>query len=328
MKKLVIAERQWSAYSDRMAAGLGDGWRVVANIQSADALDEELPGADALLALEIPRANLRAATGLKLFLYPGAGILRANPGDYPAGCQVVNVFEHGAAVAEYVMASLLMWVTGLPGYAESFRRGSWAGSGRMGGVPHGEICGKTLGLIGYGTIGRAVAERALAFGMPVLAIAKRPAAAPPVHFLGGPPDMPRLLEESDFLTLACPYTPETHGLLGAAELARMKPSAYLVNVARAEIVDERALFEALRDGRLGGAALDVWYQYPQNEKQTLHGSAFAFHELPNAMVTPHLAGWTEATVERRIARMTEALTRHERGEAQTRVVLVGTWAPA
>ncbi|MBI1895949.1 MAG: hypothetical protein HYZ57_02480 [Acidobacteria bacterium] len=332
MRKLVIADRQWSAYGGEFASRLGPRWRVVTCPEGREALCSEVAGADALLALEIPCDALPSAAGLNLFLYPGAGVLRSDAGDYPAGCAVVNVGEHGIAIAEYVMAAILMHVTGTGEYSVSFRSGCWAGSGRTGGATHEEAFEKTLGLIGFGCIGRAVASRALAFGMRVLAIRARAASAwpPPdvaIHFLGGASDLPVLLRESDYLVIACPLNSGTRGMLGARELAGLKPTAYLINVSRAEIVDEAALYEALSERHLGGAALDVWYRYPENGEQVLHGSSLPFHELPNVLMTPHMAGWTQPMVQRRISRMIETLKQYESGQPLDRIVLVGTWTP-
>jgi phosphoglycerate dehydrogenase-like enzyme len=327
MKKLIIYDGQWAAYAGCFREHLGASWSV----RTADhlsALMAELPGADALLALQPPEEALAAAQGLKLFLFPGAGVLQPEARAYPAGCQVVNVYAHGIAVAEYVLAAILMQVTGIAACSETFRRGSWAGSGRMGGVPHEEACGKTLGLVGFGTIGQAVAQRALAFGMRVLAVCEGvPSAAPRVDFLGQPDDLPLLLRDSDFLVIACPLTERTRDMIGVLQLSMMKPSSFLINVSRAEIIEERALYEALRGRRIAGAALDVWYRYPENARQISHGSAFPFHELPNVIMTPHMAGWTAAMVQRRIAGMCDSLKQYERGEPLAQVVLVGAWVP-
>lgn len=325
MRKLVIADRQWSRYASRFAETLEPSWQVVSTPDGEQDLIASLTGAHALVSLAMPCEALHAAFGLGVFVFPGAGLLDAEPSHYPRGCAVVNVFEHGAAVAEYVLAAILMHVTGIARRAVSFRAGSWVGSGRSGGVTHDEAFGKTLGLVGYGTIGQAIAERAMAFGMRVLAICDSPpVAGPKPHFLGKPGDLSMLLRESDFVAIACPLTAATRGLLGEAELRCMRPMAFLINVSRAEIVEERPLYEALRTGQLGGAALDVWYQYPENAQEVLHGSALPFHELENVIVTPHMAGWTSGTVERRVARIAENLRRFERGQVLERVVFVGT----
>ena len=170
-----------------------------------------------------------------------------------------------------------------------------------------------MGLVGYGTIGQEVAVRAQAFGMRV------------IRTTGREGNLEQVLRESDFLVIACPLNERTRGMIGSAALALLKPSAYLINVARAEVVEERPLFEALRDGRIAGAALDVWYRYPASGAEVLHGSALPFHELDNTMVTPHMSAWTSGLIERRIARMVENLGRLERGEALECVVLEGTW---
>ncbi len=329
-RRLIIFDPQWSLYGELFAQRLGDSWEVVTGLNSTADLLRELPCADALLALTLPPEARSAARNLRVFLYPGAGVAQTDPEDYPAGCAVVNVYEHGPAIAEYVMAAVLMHVTQIPRFAASFRTGSWEGSGRTGGVPHEEAAGKTLGLIGYGSIGQAVARRALAFDMRIIAISEDlalPPDAPRPHFFGLPNALPKILSESDFLVLACPLTPQTRGMLGARELARLKRSAYLINVSRAEIIDETALYEALRDRRIAGAALDVWYRYPENGGVRLTGSRLPFHELPNVLATPHMAGWTSAMVERRIARMAENLKRLEIGQPLERVVLTGAWRP-
>ncbi len=330
IRTLLVYDPQWAAYADRFAALLGASWSVRAGA-GREWLRREIPSADAILALRLPEEVLDAAVRLKLFLFPGAGLLDTDPARYPAGCAVSNVYEHAAAVAEYVLAAMLLHATGIVRYAETFRAGRWDGSGRLGGATHGEIHGRTLGILGYGSIGQAVAARARAFGMRVLAICEDPDLPLPdgalrPEWLGSPAGLPRLLAEGDFLVIACPLTPQTRGLLGPREFARMKPSAFLINVARAEIAGERALFEALRDGRIAGAALDVWYRYPDSLDDSLHGSALPFHELPNVLATPHMAGWTAEMVERRIRKMVENLKRLERGEALERVVFTGAWA--
>lgn len=151
--------------------------------------------------------------------------------------------------------------------------------------------GKRLGIVGLGSIGKWVAQRARAFGMKIAYHQRNPAAAEVEAALGAE-RMPleRLLAEADVLSLHCPLTPETHHLVGAAELAAMKPSAVLVNVARGPVVDEAALAEALAEGRIAAAGLDVYEHEPQVEPRLL--------ELDNVVLSPHLGS---ATVETRTA---------------------------
>ncbi|HET8956430.1 MAG TPA: D-glycerate dehydrogenase [Solirubrobacterales bacterium] len=151
--------------------------------------------------------------------------------------------------------------------------------------------GKRLGIVGLGSIGKWVAQRARAFGMEIAYHQRNPAPAEVEAALGAE-RMPleRLLAEADVLSLHCPLTPETHHLIGAAELAAMKPSAVLVNVARGPVVDEAALAEALAEGRIAAAGLDVYEHEPQVEPRLL--------ELDNVVLSPHLGS---ATVETRTA---------------------------
>ena len=151
--------------------------------------------------------------------------------------------------------------------------------------------GKLLGIVGLGGIGQRVAERARAFGMEIAYHSRHPAPAEVVAELGAE-RMPleRLLAEADVLSLHCPLTPETHHLIGADELASMKPTAVLVNAARGPIVEERALAEALAAGRIAAAGLDVYEHEPRVEPALL--------ELDNVVLSPHLGS---ATVETRTA---------------------------
>lgn len=151
--------------------------------------------------------------------------------------------------------------------------------------------GKRLGIVGLGGIGRRVAERARAFGMEIAYHSRHEAPAEVTAALEAE-RMPlqRLLAEADVLSLHCPLTPETHHLIGAAELAAMKPSAVLINAARGPVVDERALAEALAAGTIAAAGLDVYEREPQVEPALL--------ELDNVVLTPHLGS---ATVETRTA---------------------------
>src|SRR5262249_21240468 len=147
------------------------------------------------------------------------------------------------------------------------RRGEWESQWAVAAPPPApwpELAGKTLGILGYGRIGQALARRARAFDMTVLAI-RRDATRPDPEGLvavHGPDALPSVLARADHLAITLALTPETRGLLGDRELRALKPTAILVNVARAEVVEEDALYAALAERRLAGAVLDVWYRYP------------------------------------------------------------------
>jgi phosphoglycerate dehydrogenase-like enzyme len=143
------------------------------------------------------------------------------------------------------------------------------------------VLGRTIGIIGYGRIGREVAQRAAGLKCRVLAAnwsaVAHPAPADAVFSLA---ELDRMLPLCDTVLISCGLAPETKGLIDARRLALMKPGALLINVARAAIVDEDALYAALKDGHLGGAALDVWWQYPTQAEPDRRPSRRPFHELP------------------------------------------------
>ena len=130
-----------------------------------------------------------------------------------------------------------------------------------------------------------------------------------------------MLAESDFLVVNCPLNETTRGLIGRTELALMKRSAFLVNIAQGAVVDEDAIYAALRDRVIGGAALDVWWQYPNAAEPERRPSRHPFHELPNVVMTPHCSGCTEGMVARRWAEVAGNINRFVRGEPLENVVL-------
>ncbi|MDB5857694.1 MAG: D-3-phosphoglycerate dehydrogenase, partial [Ramlibacter sp.] len=147
--------------------------------------------------------------------------------------------------------------------------------------------------------------------------AEAEAGADAVHAVA---DLAALLPDIDVLILCCPLNDQTRGMIGARELAAMKRTALLVNVGRAQLVQEQPLFDALRDGRIGRAVLDVWYHYPVAGQAELAPSALPFHTLPNARCTPHISGWTHGLLARRYAFIAGNIERLRTGQALQNVV--------
>jgi phosphoglycerate dehydrogenase-like enzyme len=171
--------------------------------------------------------------------------------------------------------------------------------------------GRTALILGYGAIGRRVAAACRALGMTTLATRRRldaPAIeeGTEIHPAGALRD---LLPRADALIICLPHTPQTDGLLGAAELALLPSHSVLVNIGRGRIVDEVALYETLRDGRLAAAGLDVWYSYPPDEAARANWppSAYPFHELDNVIMSPHRGGATDETARLRMTALAEML---------------------
>ncbi len=283
-----------------------------------------LSDVDVLVTLAFTREMAVAAKRLRLVQVPGAGLDRIDRSALPAGAALANVYGHEVGIAEYVIGAMLALTRGFGRLDASLRRGDWESQWGVGGAPPPpwpELAGKTLGILGYGRIGQALARRARAFDMAVCAIRRDVARSgdDELSFLGGPDALDEVLRRADYLAVTLSLNEETRGLLGARELGLMKPTARLVNVARAEIVDEDALYRALADGRIAGAALDVWYRYPKESGPTLPARR-PFHELDNVLMTPHVSGWTDGMLEARATLIAENIRRAARGEPPLNLV--------
>ncbi len=262
---------------------------------------ERFAAADVLVTVDFD-ADLPAAPKLKLIHLPASGLDQIDLAALPAGCRLCNTFEHDIGVSEYVMAAMLHFTVDLDRRSDRFKSGSWRDTPQLFGAFRPELAGKTLGCIGYGTIGRAVARRAQAFGMRIMAITRRPRPVDPdPDWIGGFGLAEALIEAADFVLVACPLNDQTRGLLGPRYLGAMQSTAVLINVARGPIVDEDVLFEALKSKKIAGAALDTWYHYPSPGDTDVRPSRHPFETLDNVIMTPHCSGWTEGLMARRFA---------------------------
>lgn len=282
-----------------------------------------LAEADVLVSGRFTPGMAAGATRLRLIQTPGAGYNQIDFEAVPAGTAVCNVYGHERAIAEYAMMTMAALNRDLIGMNQRLRAGDWRDHAAG---PQRELRGRTLAVIGLGRIGQEVARAGIFFGMRVMAVTRTPDPARAqelgVAFVGGHDDLPRILSEADFVVVAVPLDTLTHGLINRRELAAMKPSAYLVNVARGEVVDEAALYEALAAGAIAGAAIDVWYHYPEADEIRLP-SRFPFHELDNVLMTPHIAGATDGTFHYRWRFINENLRRLADGEPLLNVVSPG-----
>lgn len=215
------------------------------------------------------------------------------------GISVCNCQGYGtASVVQHVFALLLALVTRLPTYQQAVTQGHWQQAPQfcLLDYPIRELAGKTLGIVGYGELGKGVAKIADAFGMDIL-IAQRPGTLEPEE---GRTPLPALLPQVDVLSLHCPLTAATQGLIGAWELALMRRDAILINTARGGIVDEAALAKALRRGALGGAGVDVLTEEPP-----VQGNPLLAADIPNLIVTPHCAWGSREARQRLVLQLVE-----------------------
>jgi phosphoglycerate dehydrogenase-like enzyme len=294
--------------------------RMPCDVTVADEDDvvAKLADVDVLVSMAFTREMGAAAGRLKLVQVPGAGLDRVDRTALPAGAWLANAYGHETGIAEYVLGAMLALTRDFVRLDASLRRGVWESQWAVGVAPPPtwpELAGRSVGIVGYGRIGQALARRARAFDMRVLAIRRdvRQSSADDLELLGGPEMLDEVLQRADYIVLTLPLSGATRGLIGPARLGLMKPTAMLINVSRAEIVDEAALYWALAERRIAAAALDVWYRYP-TEAAPIIPAHHPFHELPNVLMTPHVSGWTAGMLENRAKLIADNISRTTRGE--------------
>lgn len=262
-----------------------------------DEVVDRLAGATVAITNKVPitAETLAALPGLKLIAVAATGtdnIDKAAAAE--RGVEMRNVADYGAqTVAEHVFALTLALQRKLVPYREAVLSGAWSASKHfcVFPAPIEDIAGRRFGFIGWGSIARRAAAIAEAFGAEAVIAERRGEAAA----RAGRTPFDEVLATSDILSLHCPLTPETRNLIDGAALARMKPGALLINTARGPLIDEPALLEALKSGRLGGAGLDVASREPPQPGDPI----FEIAAQPNAVVTPH-AAWSSGDATRRL----------------------------
>ena len=265
------------------------------------------------VVLDRDAIDAAAGQGLRLICLMATGTANVDvAAAREAGVAVTHCRGYATpAVTQHVFALITALATRLPDYATAVRRGDWGAAGTfcLLDYPIRELAGGTLGIVGHGELGRSVARVAEALGMTVL-VSRRP----------GGDDRPgrvpfdEVLARADVLSLHCPLTPETRGLIGAGALAAMKETAFLVNTARGALVDEVALAEALCRGAIAGAGLDVLSEEPPPADHPLLAG-----DIPNLIVTPHSAWGTRAARQRLVDQLAENVTAFRAGESLRRV---------
>jgi phosphoglycerate dehydrogenase-like enzyme len=265
---------------------------------------EEAPEAEVIMGFRPLREGATRARHLRWVHSTGAGVENLCRDVAGTDIIVTNTHTHGDVIAEHVMALVLAHSRRLPAALARQAEGRWMRDGAVGTV----IRGKTMGIVGLGTIGTELARRAAAFGMRVWGVRRSGAAVPGVDRVVAPAAMDDVLTVADVLAITVPLTPETRGLLGARELALLPRGAFVVNVGRGGIVDEAALAAAIQSGHLAGAGLDVFEQEP------LPASSPLWH-LPGLIITPHVGGSSPGFLERAVPFFCENLRRYLAGEA-------------
>lgn len=255
--------------------------------QAGEAIETRLAQAEVMYCSDMTAERFLAAKKLDWIHIPFVGVNRLLAIKELVESQVTVTNGRGviaSSVADQVLAFVLDFARQMPQQWAAQQRGEWVHVKMRDSGLVDELAGKTMGIIGYGEIGREIGKRAKAFDMRVIATRNNIAAQAPYLDQALPTEkLPELLAHADFVVVTAPLTPETKGMIGAAELALMKPSAYLINIARGQLVKEAELIEVLTAGKIAGAGLDVFEQEPLPADSPLW-------KLPNVLLTPHTAG--------------------------------------
>jgi len=310
--KLVIATEEGAHAFDELLGSIPD--LEIVRVASPDAAVSQIADADVYYGR--PSDELvAAAKKLQLIQAQSAGVdfLMYLPVLAPSDIPLANTRgAHAPSIAEHAFALLLYLTRAFPKTTEWQRSKTWAQ--REGYRLPKEIMGSTMGVIGYGAIGRAIAQRAVGFGVNVLAVDPYPVSGAP--YVGEVWPMSRLhdlMAASDIVAVAAPYTRESHHILDAAAFAAMKPGGYVIVVSRGGVVDEAALSEALVSGQIAGAGLDVFEREPLLVDNP-------FWEMSNVVITTHLAGSSAQKERRCVEVLRENILHLQRGEPLVNVV--------
>lgn len=261
---------------------------------------------------------------LGLYLVAAAGTDTVDFECLPTGVSACNCHGHERSIAEYVLTGLLLSRVPMIDADRKLRAGDWF---YRAGPPenlHRDLTGSTIGLIGFGHISREIAELVKALGLKVHVANRSPVETSDIADAYWPFErLAAFMSSADFIVCALPLLSETEGLVDAAAIAAMKPEAVIFNVGRGGVIEERALYEALRDKHIAGAVIDTWYVYPTDENPTPHPSVYPFHDLDNVIMTPHMSGWTDGTIRRRQMEMADNINRFVSGEPLKSVMFKG-----
>jgi len=286
-----------------------------------DTLRRLLPGADVAFTPFVDRDIFPTATRLRWVQSPAVGVGSLMFPELLASKVVVTSARgiRARAIAEHVIGVTIALARRLPAAVRAQMAHHWAQNeleGPTSGVR--SLDGLRMGIVGLGSIGMEIVRLATPFGIRVSGIRRRAQDSRPSSVAGvddvlSPERLPELLSRSDVVVLAVPHTPDTKQLIGPAEIDRMKRGAFLVNIARGKLIDDAAVIEALRDGRLGGAALDVFTREPLEPSSP-------YWDLPNVVITPHTSGAMQDYWTPLVALFSENLRRFEKGEPLLNVV--------
>jgi len=279
----------------------------VVHLSDYTRVDSEISDTDVAITWSIRPEQVKAARKLRWIHSPAAAVhTLIFPEIVNSDIVITNARQvHGPVVAEHVIALIFALAKKIPDAVRLQQKHEWGQQRMWDGLPRvREVAGATLGLVGLGAIGRAVAKSAKALGMHVIAAREHPEKGTEgADQVFGPTQIDEIFRQSDYVLLAAPFTESTTTIANSRRIALMKPAACLINVGRGPLIDEEALAAALRNQKIGGAALDVFPKEPLEPSSPLW-------DVPNLLATPHTAALTDKIWERHFALYSENLRRY------------------
>ncbi|TRW86292.1 hydroxyacid dehydrogenase [Mycolicibacterium sp. 018/SC-01/001] len=284
--------------------------------------DAELREAQVYVGSRFTADMAHTAAKLQLIHVAGAGTDRIELSALRPDTIVANTFHHENSIAEYVVSAAAMLRRGFLAQDRALRRGIWATSVYDPAIAQPTALGDArIGFVGFGHIGACSWSLLRAFGCTAAAVTGSGRVAPDSGLLwaGDTGQLDRLMQESDVVVVSAPLTPQTTGMIGTEQLAALGPDGILINVGRGPLVQEQALYDALFGRVIAGAAIDVWYRYP-NGDTSCAPSELPFDRLDNLLMTPHSSGVTSATFAGRAGDVAANIVRLQRGDPLRNVV--------
>jgi phosphoglycerate dehydrogenase-like enzyme len=321
--KVVVADRSLVPHRERLEAALPAGATVSWRTGAADRRDE-LRDAEVYVGGRFTADMAAVVEKLRLIHVAGAGTDRIDFGALPGDVLVANTFHHERSIAEYVLAAAITMRRGFFVQDRSLRRDVWATAVYDDAIPQAKtLRDARVGFVGFGHIGQFAWNLLRAFGSTGIAVTRSGRVDATAHGLSWVGDVTRLgdlLLESDVVVVSAPLTPTTEGMIGADQLRALGRDGVLINVGRGLLVNEHALFDALRNGDVRGAAIDVWYRYPTKPGEATAPATLPFGELDNVLMTPHSSAITTDTFGGRADDIAANIGRLARGETLRNVL--------
>jgi len=277
---------------------------IIPETDQRENIKKYLKEVEVIIGGTFSKEGLEQAKKLKLIQIPFTGVDKLDFSlhkNYP-DIFICNIHTNKNAVAEQAFALILALAKNIVINDRDLRAGRWHGFSTK--EPTVQLQGKSLGIVGLGSIGWEIAKIGYTLGMKVFALKRKKEEKDLkkkniLEFLGEKKDLGKVIKESDFIVIAVPLTKETSGLIGGKELKLMK-GKYLINISRGTVINEETLFKSLKEHHLAGAAIDTWYQYPSSEQKEVLPSKYDFQKLNNVVMSPHTAGYTDRALEENI----------------------------